>query len=624
MNRLLTFILLFPLGLWTWADNEERAAEIKADPRYIYGEGRGLTLTEADNNALSDLISQISVTVDATTDLNIDQLTYGDKVELSTSMRSLVQTCANAHLNNTEKLTLSYDPNAHVMRYVLRDEVDKMFKSRLDKAFNYANEASKAEEKCKIGTALRSYYWSLMLVKGLQNPGAAEYTDPTGDKHNMLIYLPQRIQDILSDITANVTNYSDNEATLFFTYNGQPVQELDFTFYNGNSWAPLNSVKNGNAMVDLRPGVDATKLRIQYEYEYKSQNIDPEIESLLAFFKPVLISKAEVAVTDKSNLKDAVSKSALVQQKEAVKLANTCDLDQVEGRKPYEKIMEQIIKGITTQDYASIEPLFTPDGLTTLNQLLNFGKARMLPKQTQTYGFYDLGEGRVVCRSLVMNFDFPRNNRTFTEDVTFTFDADKKIEAVSFGLGSEAQDAIWSHALDDEGHKIWSDASVNAISTFLENYKTAFALKKIDYLEGVFDDNAVIITGTVMKRPQVSSDGNSFGNSEVVHYNHYNKSQYMDKLRKTFKAQDFVNLRFTDNDVSMMGAGGELYSVQIHQDYYSSTYCDTGYLFLIVDLNNPDQPSIKVRTWQPQRDPEINGRVPKSSPDYGLIGPYCF
>ena len=53
------------------------------------------------------------------------------------------------------------------------------------------------------------------------------------------------------------------------------------------------------------------------------------------------------------------------------------------------------------------------------------------------------------------------------------------------------------------------------------------------------------------------------------------------------------------------GAGGELYGIQIKQDYYSTNYGDQGYLFLMVDLNDPDKPIIKVRTWQPEKDPDF-------------------
>lgn len=69
----------------------------------------------------------------------------------------------------------------------------------------------------------------------------------------------------------------------------------------------------------------------------------------------------------------------------------------------------------------------------------------------------------------------------------------------------------------------------------------------------------------------------------------------MRKLKMCFQSNQFINIRFADNDVVKMGAGGETYGIQIKQDYYSSNYGDHGYLFLMVDFNDPENPSIKVR-----------------------------
>lgn len=59
---------------------------------------------------------------------------------------------------------------------------------------------------------------------------------------------------------------------------------------------------------------------------------------------------------------------------------------------------------------------------------------------------------------------------------------------------------------------------------FLENYKTAFALKRLDYLQSVFDDNAVIISGCT-----VNPGGNRFADSNV----RYAKNQYVRYTRES-------------------------------------------------------------------------------------------
>ena len=62
-----------------------------------------------------------------------------------------------------------------------------------------------------------------------------------------------------------------------------------------------------------------------------------------------------------------------------------------------------------------------------------------------------------------------------------------------------------------------------------------------------------------------------------------------------------------------MGKSEDVYAIQIKQDYFSANYGDTGYLFLLVDVNDPDKPIIHVRAWQEQPDPS-----------WGIIGPEHF
>ena len=53
----------------------------------------------------------------------------------------------------------------------------------------------------------------------------------------------------------------------------------------------------------------------------------------------------------------------------------------------------------------------------------------------------------------------------------------------------------------------------------------------------------------------------------------------------------------------LAGVEGEVYGIQIQQDWNSSTYGDRGYLFLVLDMNDADTTRIHVRTWQPHPDP---------------------
>lgn len=66
-----------------------------------------------------------------------------------------------------------------------------------------------------------------------------------------------------------------------------------------------------------------------------------------------------------------------------------------------------------------------------------------------------------------------------------------------------------------------------------------------------------------------------------------------------FKAQEYINLRFTDTDFSKAQCNNDnIYGVRLRQEYYSSTYGDVGYLFLLVDLRDILKPIIHIRAWQ--------------------------
>ena len=150
----------------------------------------------------------------------------------------------------------------------------------------------------------------------------------------------------------------------------------------------------------------------------------------------------------------------------------------------------------------------------------------------------------------------------------------------------------------------WPEHARVAIIEFLENYKTAFALERLDYIRTIFDDNAVIIVGKMVKQATAANAENQITtDNKIIQRTRLTKEQYLKNLERCFQSNEYVNIRFANNDVIKAGKGGEIYGIQIKQDYYSTNYGDTGYLFLLVDLNDVKAPMIKVRTWQPEPDP---------------------
>ena len=78
----------------------------------------------------------------------------------------------------------------------------------------------------------------------------------------------------------------------------------------------------------------------------------------------------------------------------------------------------------------------------------------------------------------------------------------------------------------------------------------------------------------------------------------------MERLKMVFNRNEFINIQFEDNLVRKTEKNEKIYGIQIAQHYYSSTYADKGYLFLMIDLNDTINPKIYIRTWQPQKNPD--------------------
>lgn len=622
MRKLLGLLFaLLPLLCLAQTEAEKKAEELKTNTDYICGEGWAETYNSADQAALADLISKISINVSNSFQISEEELNTNSGLDSKTAVKSVMNSYAQATLTNTNNLVISNSPKAHVLRYIKRSEIVKIFEERKEKVFDYVRSAMRAEEKGKIDDALRNYYWAFAMVRSLQYPNSVKM-DIDGTQRLLVTWIPQQMEEIMGNLSTKIASRDGNDLNIFIKYKDQPVTSLDYTYFDGQTWSNLYSAKDGMGIVELRPGIDINSLQLKYEYEYADQcQIDKELESVMNLFKGTPFKNATIYINN-IDKKSAVSTEAKKEFEKVVKTESAANLEaltQVEDEKQLAATMIRIVNAIKAKNYDSVNDCFNADGLEMYKKLLHYGQARILGNPQ--FSFYKMGK-RVVCRSIPMAFSFQNNKRKFVEDVTFTFGEDKKIECVAFGLGNEAKTDIFN-----KGVGAWSDYAKMVIATFLENYKTAFALKRLDYLESVFDDNATIITGHIIKKnPKANIEGQSYlaDNKPLIKYTRQTKSEYLRKLKMCFQSNQFINIRFADNDVVKMGAGGETYGIQIKQDYYSTNYGDHGYLFLMVDFNDPENPSIKVRTWQPDRNPNINANLPRSNRDWGIIGPGNF
>ena len=580
--------------------------EVRENDDYIYGEGWGSTVTEADKQALANLIGKIATNVSGESHSSLKTQNSNGQLNEESQFSQTVSTYSQATLTNTQQKVLKNEPDAYVVRWIKKSEIEKIFESRKRKALDLIETAVRAEKKGKVDDVLRNYYWALTLLKSLQYPNEVTYTDEDGKEHVCTNWCKEKIDDTFYELKTIYDSREGNDIRLAITYKGKPVNSVDYKFWDGQTWSAVYSAKDGWGVLELAPGFDGTQVQMKYEYEYAGEaKIDNEVEMVLNAVKGTPMPKAYTNVMLKSNEKKKEREARMEMMQSQSFTTNEVS---IAPPKPVEKnvnayknAIEKMVAAVKQKNYDSARDLFTSVGWSMFTKLMKYGKAKVL--DSDNIRFLESEDG-IVERGLRMSFSFNSGGRaTFVEDIVLTFDKEQKINNISFGLGKTAEDDILNKG-------VWDEKSRLAIMNFLENYKTAYALKRLDYIRSIFDDDAVIITGSVVSKANsvtnrenqssISQEGN-----HIIKMNRQTKDQYLASLKRCFERNEFVNIRFSDNDVKKMGTGGESYGIQIQQDYYSSTYGDKGYLMLLVDINEPKKPLIKLRTWQPEKDPNF-------------------
>lgn len=585
MKRLYLLVLSIILVAGLHAQTIE---QIKADRyNYFWGEGSGVTLNRADQEAVAMLISQISVHVEASfTHLFEDTGTAG-KDSYREVFDGVINTYSSATLRNTERITISNEPDARVFRYIRRAEVDRIFAERERKIRDFFLNGRHSCESGRVADALRYYYWALTLLRSHPNGGSIAMTDDSDRERLLITWLPLLINDVFSNLSVSVETIRNEHGLMVFVlnvlYGGKPAVNFDYSYWTGRDWTNIFSARDGLGIAEFSETTDIAEISFRAEYIFEGETaIDNELRDVMLQLEIIPFRNSYFNVPASQAATRVVKHDSL----QATYVTEVADAE------PYEAAMRVLVEAVRRRDHSALRHLFTSEGYDMYQKLLQYGQARILREPELQFVEF---EGGVICRSIPMSFHFSNNDRTFVEDVVFHFDDQGLISSLAFGLGEVA-------LADIMGRDVWSERVRMVLVNFMESYKTAYALKRLDYIESIFADDALIITGTVLKSKGVGEM--SYMSNPIVRYNRLTKEEFLRRLRHSFVGNEFINIRFEDNEVRKSGRGGEIYGIQIKQDYFSSNYGDTGYLFLMVDFNDPDQPLIYVRTWQPEKNPD--------------------
>lgn len=580
--------------------------EIKNNQDYVWGEGSGITLEEAEQAALAQMSRGISVSIFNTT---LDADDNGNNIQ-----KSILQSISSARLQNVQTRILSEEPNAHVFCFLHKDEVQKMFKQREQRILDLIETGKTAEERLQIDDALRCYYWALLLSKSAPEPISISFGDQQGLSSSLL---PIKIKSVLQMLKAEILDGNIEsgriQARVKITYNDKDVSSIQFNYHDGQSIVGPVLVKDGIGEMDLVTLPGNKKLHITYEIRFKNEidPLDAELRGLyVAGILPTFDASTEIPIklkgdnirAGKAEKTDMTGEALIAAQPTKEKKTIT-----MKGAPDPTTLHEAIINvenAIRAKNPELAYQQFTPEGYKLFCTLIN-ETGQVSLSGTSNYEFIE-ADGFLTGRATRIKIRF-KNGKTFMENLVYRFNPQsRKIESIAFALTKRAENDIMNAAAS------WPEVSRWAILNFMEDYQTAFALKRLDYISSIFADNAIIITGTLLKNIDETDqifDRNKLVNfgakSKNVKYSQHTKAEYIQRLENIFNRREYVHLTFENNvtkliDLPSVVTTGAAFGIEIKQRYTSPTYSDEGYLTLVFDTRG-QHPIIHVRLWQPDK-----------------------
>lgn len=598
-KRALTLTIL---AIFTMYSHAQSIDEIKKNSNYIWGEGNGTTMSDAEGEALRQMSVQISVSV--------YNSSYDEESNDNSVQKAVLQSVSSAKFTNVQMRVLEEEPNAKVFCFMPRSEVKKMFEKRASHIANMVDAGKTAESRMMIDEALRNYYWALVLAKTTPEPVEIEFNDKKGEATSLL---PIKIKSVLAMINASVDEIQDGKNLILgFTYNGKPVSSLNFKYNDGQSIVGPIVARDGIGEASMASIPADGKLHLTYELRFRNE-VDPTDSDIAGAFNagifPNINSSVAIAIKNNSKKKAAAPVLASAEMLAAQPTNNkrSIAMQNADNTDDLQQAVLAVEAAISSNNPKSAFSYFTPEGYTLFaNLMAKNGKVTLVGK-AQSHNFI-IADGYIIGRATNIKRQF-RNGKAFMEKLVYRFNPEsRKIESVAFALTQRAENDIMNAAAS------WPEVSRWAILNFMEDYQTAFALKRTDYINSIFSDDALIITGTILKKLNNAerafdrSKSLDLGGPKDIAYSQLSKTEYIDRLRKIFSTREYVHLQFEDNVTRMIDLPainginkGAAFGIEIKQRYESTGYSDDGYLTMVFDTRGK-LPIIHVRLWQPDKN----------------------
>lgn len=210
----------------------------------------------------------------------------------------------------------------------------------------------------------------------------------------------------------------------------------------------------------------------------------------------------------------------------------------------------------------------------------------VLKRNGRVYGY----QARNIAIEMKPQYDNYQDEKE--QEICVDFDTKGNISDLNITMGINQYSRLMK-----EGAEIEDLDERMQVIKFCEDLKNAYMKRDLQFMENIFSDDALIITGKVIMR-QKAEIGMSQKDYE---YTVKTKKEYLKKLREVFNnpRTGAINVNFREYRVKRHNAKPNYYGVTLIQDWNTDGYSDQGIVFLVWDFSNKEQPKIQVRTWQP-------------------------
>lgn len=625
MKKIFTLLSMIALSLAMVAQTPEQAARIQEiktqDTKYLWAESTSLVSNaDAFTQALIELGHQSQSFIETIIDDN------GQRYDAQTIIKSA------AAFNNVSKIEFTKEAggetNYTTFVYISKADYQKQMQqaeaNAIERIETFIEDGIYQESRVNIADALRNFSWAMQLAKQFKYNKKLEVTD----NRAVQLWLDDKVKSILESlevvlatekVTYDPNDYYHYTVNLMITYADRPVSNLDITYFNNETVHTVN-VKNGQAALKYPnlAGQNEVSVNIRYCYDNPDE-IEDDIErafksvakpSYDRFNKkkiPVIVNTEMTLIKADAHGDWSTTNYEIAERSEGIPARVEERYDEVERvfidasteGAPMLKAADAITEALKSRDYKSVYQYFTPEALAKFQMMTNTGEISVsmdpefrLEKATHY----------VRCTSIPVSVKNGKHSRN--ENIVLRFEPNSdKISSIGYALTENAENDIFRSA-------DWMMDSRYAIVKFMEDYQTAYTTKDRDYLDMIFNGDAIIITGSVDKKHlkdkkfmQKLESNESPLYVKGVLYQQFTKDAYLENLARMFNKNKYIHLKYHDAVLTRAvtpASLSEAFWIQLKQDFNSSNYNDKGFLTLQVGMK-PEGSQIYVRTWTPNR-----------------------